>query len=125
AARLLVYVLLFSLLLSLFATGLQLVGEYDRRTTLLQQAQTRAAELISSTLSQEVWLMNYSETNNKLDDLLLIPTIQYVRLTTAGGERFTAGTQPSGRTITQQFPLSFNHSTHLPAQSVGTLTVST
>ncbi len=125
AARLLAYVLLFSLLLSLVATGLQLVGEYDRRMGQLKQNQTRAAELIAGTLSQQAWLMNYSEVANSLDDLLVIPSIQFAQLNTPGGEAFTAGTRPGGRSITQDFPLTFQKNRSLPPQPVGTLQVAT
>jgi signal transduction histidine kinase/CheY-like chemotaxis protein len=123
AARLLTYVLLFSLLLSLVATGLQLVGEYDRRTAQLRQSQTRAAELIAGTLSQQAWLMNYSEVANNLDDLLVIPSIQFAQLTMPTGDAFTAGTRPGGRAITQSFPLTFGQNHSLPPQPVGTLQV--
>ncbi len=47
AARLLAYVLLFSLFLSLVATGVQLIGEFERRKNDLLNDQTRAAELVS------------------------------------------------------------------------------
>ena len=47
AMRLLVYVLLFSLVISLVATGVQMIGEFERRKSDLQETQQRAAGLVS------------------------------------------------------------------------------
>ena len=69
AARLLVYVLLFSLILSLGATGVQMIGEFERRKDELRSTQERAAELVSGAMSNNLWLLNYSEVANSLDDM--------------------------------------------------------
>ena len=57
AARLLVYVLLFGLILSLAANGVQMIGEFERRTEELRSTQERAAELVAGSMSNNLWLM--------------------------------------------------------------------
>ncbi|WP_407069951.1 response regulator [Marinobacter sp.] len=123
AARLLVYVLLFSLILSLAATGVQMIGEFERRKEELRSTQERAAELVSGAMSNNLWLMNYSEVANSLDDMRAIPVIQHARVITAAGEEFNTGTYPEGRVITQSFPLAFNRATFDNPEAMGTLTV--
>ncbi|WP_225314244.1 hybrid sensor histidine kinase/response regulator [Marinobacter halotolerans] len=123
AARLLVYVLLFSVLLSLAATGVQMIGEVDRRTAELQSTQEKAAELVAGSMSNNLWLMNYSEVANSLDDMRAIPAIQHARIITANGEEFSTGTYPEGRVISQTFPLIFNRSSAQNQQPMGTLTL--
>ena len=81
AARLLAYVLLFSLLLSLVATGVQLIGEFERRKADLLNTQTKAAELVSGSMSNNIWLMNFSEVANSLDDMKAVPAIRWLRET--------------------------------------------
>lgn len=123
AARLLVYVLLFSLILSLAATGVQMIGEFERRKDELRSTQERAAELVSGAMSNNLWLLNYSEVANSLDDMRAIPVIQHARVITAGGEEFNTGTYPEGRVISQSFPLVFNRATFDNPEAMGTLTV--
>ncbi|MEP0173810.1 ATP-binding protein, partial [Marinobacter sp.] len=123
AARLLVYVLLFSLILSLAATGVQMIGEFERRTEELRSTQERAAELVAGSMSNNLWLMNYSEVANSLDDMRAIPVIQHARVITAAGEEFSTGTYPDGRVITQSFPLVFSRASISDPEAMGTLTV--
>lgn len=124
AARLLAYVLLFSVLLSLVATGVQMIGEFERRKAELQETQQKAADLVSGSMSNNIWLMNFSEVANSLDDMLTIDAIQYVRVVTSTGEQFSTGAYPDGRVISQTFPLVFNRSSSRGPENVGTLTIS-
>ncbi|MDY6841190.1 MAG: ATP-binding protein, partial [Pseudomonadota bacterium] len=123
AARLLAYVLLFSLLLSLVATGVQLIGEFERCKNDLLNDQARAVELVSGSMSNNIWLMNFSEVANSLDDMKAVPAIQYGRVVTSTGETFTTGVYPEGRVISQTFPLMFNRSSTRGPENVGRLTV--
>lgn len=128
AARLLAYVLLFSVVLSLAATGFQLIGEYERRNQELESSQQKAANLVSGSISNNIWLMNYSEVANTLDDMLGLPSLQFVQVEIAqaymdSGDVFTSGTQPEGRVITQSFPLVFDRSSVNEPQTMGTLTL--
>lgn len=123
AARLLAYVLLFSLAFSLVATGIQMIGEFERRKEDLQLTQARAAELVSGSMSNNIWLMNYSEVANSLDDMKAVNSIQHARVITSTGDEFTTGTYPEGRVLTQTFPLIFDRSSFTSPQDVGTLTL--
>ncbi|NMT65204.1 hybrid sensor histidine kinase/response regulator [Marinobacter orientalis] len=127
AARLLVYVLLFSVILSLAATGVQMIGEFERRTAELRNTQQRAADLVSGAMSNNLWLMNYSEVANSLDDMRALPEIQHARVITATGEEFNTGIYPDDRVITQSFPLVFDRasfdSSDDTREAMGTLTV--
>ncbi|WP_316933360.1 response regulator [Marinobacter sp. AL4B] len=115
--------LLYSLALSLVATGVQMIGEFERQKSRLESSQSRAVDLISGTLSSNLWVLNYSEVAANLDDLSNVPHIQYVRIQTSTDQEFSSGTNPVGRTISQTFSLDFE-STHLKEpQRVGQLTV--
>ncbi|KAA1176447.1 response regulator [Marinobacter salinexigens] len=123
AARLLAYVLLFSVVLSLVATGVQMIGEFDRRKADLESSLTKAAELVSGGMSNNIWLMNFSEVANGLDDMKAVPAINYARVITSTGEEFTTGVYPEGRIITQTYPLIFNRSKFRAPEEVGKLTL--
>ncbi|MBL1272328.1 MAG: response regulator [Oceanospirillales bacterium] len=123
AMRLLVYVLLFSLVISLVATGVQMIGEFERRKSDLQETQERAAGLVSGSMSNNIWLMNFSEVANSLDDMRAVEAIHYARVVTSTGEEFSTGGYPEGRVISQTFPLVFNRSTFRGPENMGTLTI--
>ena len=123
AMRLLVYVLLFSLVISLIATGVQMIGEFERRKSDLQETQQRAAGLVSGGMSNNIWLMNFSEVANSLDDMRTVKAIQYARVVTSTGEEFSTGSYPEGRVISQTFPLVFNRSTYRDPENMGSLTI--
>ncbi|WP_342630813.1 response regulator [Marinobacter alkaliphilus] len=123
ALRLLGWVLLYSLILSLVATGVQMIGEFDRQKTELQSSQERAVELISGSMGTNLWVMNFSEVANSLDDMRAMPSVQYARVITTTGEEFSTGQYPEGRVISQTFPLEFNRSTFDQPRRVGELTV--
>ncbi|MBN8238622.1 response regulator [Marinobacter nauticus] len=123
ALRLLGWVLLYSLILSLVATGVQMIGEFERQKSELQSSQERAADLIAGGMSTNLWVMNFSEVANSLDDMRSMPFIGYARVITTTGEEFSTGSYPEGRVITQTFPLEFNRSSFDRPQRVGELTI--
>ncbi|MCM0612661.1 response regulator [Marinobacter sediminum] len=123
AARILAYVLLFSLVLSLVVTGVQMIGEFERRKNDLESTQSKAAELISGSMSNNIRLMNLSEVENSLEDMKVVPAIQYARVITSTGDEFTTGHYPEGRVISQTFPLVFDRSGASNSEKVGTLTL--
>ncbi|ONF45015.1 hybrid sensor histidine kinase/response regulator [Marinobacter lutaoensis] len=123
ATRLLVYVLLFGLVLSLVATGVQMIGEFERHKSDLVSAQGKVAGLVAGTMSNNLWLMNFSEVANSLDAMRTFPSIQYAQVTTSTGEVFSTGAYPEGRVIARTFPLVFDRSSFQAPEQVGQLTI--
>ncbi|WP_425434486.1 response regulator [Marinobacter pelagius] len=100
-----------------------MIGEFERRKNDLINTQQKAAELVAGSMSNNLWLMNFSEVANSLDDMKAVPAIQFARVTTTTGEEFTTGTHPDGKVISQTIPLIFDRSSFQPPQEVGSLTV--
>ncbi len=123
AARLLVYVLLFSVLLSLAATGVQMIGEVDRRKAELYDTQEKAAELVAGSMANNLRLMNYAEVANSLEDMRVIPAIEHARVIITGGDEFSTGTYPDGRVISQSFPLVVDRVPSENREPIGMLTL--
>lgn len=121
AARLLVYVLLFSLMVAMIATGLQLAGETGRRLAEIRNLQQKTAEIIEGNLSQQLWLMNFGEVDNMLDDLLSFDVIQHARVITADGREFSIGEYPEGDVISHEHPLRMNRSDLVTTPNLGRL----
>ncbi len=123
AARLLIYVLLFSVVVSIVATGLQMIGELDSRTDELKASQKKAADLISGTLSNNLWILNYSEVANTIDAILNLPDIAHAEVRVPEGDAFVAGIYPEGRVISQTFPLIYKRAQLNEPAVMGTLTL--
>jgi len=121
AARLLAYVLLFSLVVALVATGLQLAGETNRRFDEIRNLQQKTAEIIEGNLSQQLWLMNFDEVESMLGDLLAFEVIQHAEITTTNGQQFSIGEYPEGGVITHEHPLRITGSTVINTPTLGRL----
>ncbi|MBZ2168447.1 response regulator [Marinobacter sp. F4216] len=123
AARLLVYVLLFSLVLSVVTTGIQTLSELRRSKNDLLASQNKTAQLVAGSLSHNLWILNFSEAANGLDDITALASIQQAHIQTTTGREFTSGQKPDGAVINQSFPLVYDRTRNLPPETVGTLTL--
>ena len=118
AWRLLVYVLLYSLILSVVATGVQIYSEFQQQREELQQAQARAAKVIMPSLVSSLENRRISDVQHQLTGLLELPGLSYARVTTANGRVFSVG-KPLGR---HQFEQEFSIRSSDPNQNqYGTL----
>ncbi|WP_317848685.1 response regulator [Marinobacter sp. R17] len=123
AARLLVYVLIFSFLLSIVATGAQMLGEFGRRKSELQEVQNRAAEMLQPVLSSNLWMLDFKAVETSLDGLLAFPSMQYAEVRSETGDVFRAGQPVDHDRIEQTYPIKMSDGEH-QGQQLGTLTIS-
>lgn len=104
--RLLAYVMLFSLVLALMATGLQVSGEYRQERASLAQLQEHVLEMLAPNISRQLWRMNYREVEETLKGTLALPGVSHLSITTPEGRVLEAGQPPRSHRITQQRPMS-------------------
>ncbi|MFE8072083.1 response regulator [Marinobacteraceae bacterium S3BR75-40.1] len=121
--RLLVYVLLFSVVLSIVAAGVQLAGEYRQEKGDLLEMQQQAAKMVSASLSTNLWHIRLDEARNDLEGLLSLPGIHYARVTTTEGRVLQVGEAPDQHTVEYSYTLKVDRpDTGIPVQ-VGTLNI--
>ncbi|WP_341352848.1 response regulator [Marinobacter halodurans] len=123
AARLLAYVLIFSFLLSIVATGAQMLGEFERRKGELAEVQNRAAEMLQPVLSSNLWMLDFKAVENSLEGLLAFPSMQYAEVRSETGDVFRAGQPVENDRIEQTYPIKITDGEH-QGQQLGTLTIS-
>lgn len=123
AARLLVYVLLFSLLVSVAATALLLTGETGRDIADIRNLQQKTAEMVDDHLSQELSRGNIARVDDVLADLLAFEGIQHARIITSDGQQFSIGVFPEGDVIAHEQPLVFSPAGAADTPTVGSLTL--
>ena len=125
AARLLAYVLLFSLILSLAATSALILGEYHQQKSELRQSQKRAAEVIMPSLAANVWAASWPEVRTEMQGLLKMRALSYARIVTPKGMEVSVGSPPKGQKIRQQFPLVYHRPDGGRSELVGELILTT
>ncbi|WP_404369523.1 response regulator [Marinobacter sp.] len=86
-----------------------MLGEFGHHQDELVTTQKKTVELMAGSLSNDLWLMNYSEAADTLDAMLTLPSIQHASITMVGGEEFTAGEYPEGQVVSHSFPLTFEN----------------
>lgn len=110
-ARLLTYVLLYSLVLSLVATGLQLLNDHRQEKELLLQTLERATHRVAPSLAVSLWNDDSERTEQQIETLLGLPGIQYARIETAQGRVLEYGATGDDPLLEQAHPLTLQPGT--------------
>lgn len=108
--RLAVYILLFSSVVTLLSTVLQLTLDFKRDVHDLESSLQRIRTSYASSLAHSVWVESKKDLQLQLDGILRLPDMQYIEVQ---GEDHRAlvsvGTKRSERVISDEFPLEFSH----------------
>ena len=99
--------MLFSLVLALMATGLQVVSEYHHERRSLVQLQSHTLDMLAPNISRQLWSMDYPEIQQTLEGTLALPGISHLRIASAEGRVLEAGRRPESHLIEQQRSLSY------------------
>lgn len=104
--RLLTAILIYSSLITLFATGFQLWTDYRYQRTAIDERLQQIESSALKSLSNSLWEINPSQVQIQLNGIRQLPDIRYLEVTTPYGERFFAGEQPeSGKLLKHRYPL--------------------
>ena len=90
-------ILLFSALLALLATAVQLFVDFRRDARAIQTRIDQIETSYKGGLENSLWTFDGDQVRTQLEGILKFPDLRYLELTTPAGERFTAGTLPGGR----------------------------
>ena len=104
----LVRILIFSSMITLAGTFLQLLIEYqeDMKSLDGQLSQIQATHLGS--LTNSLWLLDNRQIQIHMDNLLSLRDIVYLEITEKGKPLFKAGNPASGRVKIKRFPMKYN-----------------
>jgi serine phosphatase RsbU (regulator of sigma subunit) len=133
--RLLIYILLFSSYVALFATGFQLGSDYWRDVSLIEERMKQIENHSLASIETSVWEISREISREMLDiqlqSILDLPDIKYVKVQTSTGDVYSKGQQPEYYTfINRLFPpkrrmfqLDSSSSIHQKTHDLGTLEV--
>ncbi len=111
AVRLLAYILLFSSLITLLSTGLQIYLDYRNDLSIIDDRIRQMEATSLGNLANDVWLINSKQIQTQLNDLYLLPDMHYLQLDTQYEEHFSAGEPPRPDTPLIKRSYTLKHST--------------
>ncbi len=105
--RLLTAILIYSSLITLFATGFQLWNDYRYERSAIDERLQQIETSSLRSLSNSLWEINPAQVQVQLDGLLQLPDVRYLEITTPYGEAFFAGSKPeSGQLLQHHYTLT-------------------
>jgi len=108
--RFAIYILLFSSIVTLLITIIQLFNDYRQDVISINRTLQEIQIIYQDTLSTAVWVHNKTAMNLQLDGMMRLPTILYVRVDDELGEEIEhRGTHREQRTLINSFELSHVH----------------
>lgn len=108
--RLAVYILLFSSMVTLLSTALQLSLDYKRDVQGVAAALQRIRTSYANSLAHSVWVESKKDLQLQLDGILRLPDMQYIEVQGENDQPLAfVGTRRTERVITEEFPLEFRH----------------
>jgi signal transduction histidine kinase/ActR/RegA family two-component response regulator len=107
--RLILYIVLFSSIVTLFSTAMQLYFEYQRSLNIIAANLEQIERSHLKTFSEGLWSFDEKQLHVQLQGVLDLPDVDYLEIRKEGVPVMTAGTPAEGRVIREEFPLSYMH----------------
>ncbi len=108
--RLAVYILLFSSVVTLLSTALQLTLDFKRDVHDVESSLQRIRTSYASSLAHSVWVESKKDLQLQLDGILRLPDMQYIEVQGENDQTLVSvGHNRPNSVIVERFPLEFSH----------------
>ncbi|WP_404369458.1 EAL domain-containing protein [Marinobacter sp.] len=105
--RLLAYILLFSSLFTLIATGIQIYSDFRKDVSLIDERMSVIETSYASSLSRSLWALDQKLLQVQMEGILSLPDIVHLRLRIFPDSELVMGDNPRNlSTITRSFTLT-------------------
>jgi diguanylate cyclase (GGDEF)-like protein/PAS domain S-box-containing protein len=121
AKRLIVGVVLFSTLLTLLTTSIQLYFDYSKSVDAINKHLFEIEVSSLPAIINSVWVIDNDQIQTQLDSLVKLQGIEYIEIVVGDDVRWQAGSQKQTSVIERNFPLEHKHQGRM--QNIGTLRV--
>ncbi|VAX15366.1 hypothetical protein MNBD_NITROSPINAE03-1288, partial [hydrothermal vent metagenome] len=109
ARRLILYILLFSSIITFLGTSLQLYLDYSKDVTLIEQSMEQIESSYLPSIINSLWVSDHAQLKTLLNGMLQLPDMQNLEIVQDGEEIIAVGSPASQNIITRTFPLSYNY----------------
>lgn len=107
--KLLVYILLFSSIITFIGTGLQLYMDYDHDVKSLHQTLDQLESSYLDSIANSLWVTDDDLLKIQLEGILKMQDIQFVAIRKGKASIDSVGTKPAQNTIIRVYPLSYRY----------------
>jgi len=107
AYHLIFYILLFSSVITLLSTAVQLHFDYTRDVKIIDQRMLQIRDSYLKSIILSVWTMDKSQLKLQLEGLYGLPDMQYLEIDVEGKPFVSVGTPQKKSIIEMQFPLMY------------------
>jgi two-component system, sensor histidine kinase PdtaS len=109
ARKFIVGILLFSSLITLTATGLQLYLDYSYDINSLEQGFDQIETSRRKSIIHSIWVSNQRQLRIQLEGILELPNVQWVAIRESEGSSFSLGIRESNSAISREYPLYYTY----------------
>ncbi len=119
--KLFVYILLFSSLVTLIGTSVQLYADYSKDRDLLYERMNQIETSYLEALTDTMWISNIKLLKSQLNGILQLPDIEYLDIEQNGHIVIKVGTLPTKNVISRKLQLLYKYKNR--EMRLGTLNV--
>ncbi len=105
APRMVLYTLLFSSVVTFFATALQLYLDYSRDVEAIVSRMGQIENSYLQSIELSLWTMDYEQLRAQLEGIRALPDMQYLEIEVNGVAMMSVGADQGRDLIRQEFPL--------------------
>lgn len=108
--KLAIYILIFSSVVTLLSTVMQLSLDYRHDVDAIEAEIAEVRDAYSLSLANSLWVTSKKDLQLQVDGILRLPDMQYLAVHSDTGEvQASAGTSKSSQTIAYEFPLHYSY----------------
>ena len=107
--KLVIALLLFSSLITLITTALQLYFDYRIDIKRVENYEILIRESYLKSITTSVWLYNDKQIQTQLHGILHLPDMEHIQIHSDEGTDWSAGTVSSKNQLTKEFPLLYEY----------------
>jgi len=121
AKRIIIYVILFSSLITIITTAVQLYSEYNRDLKSIDSRFDEIRTIHLNSLASRVWVADKSEINDQLSGLKNLPFMHYLEVKDGNELLAQKGYKEFKQVVTKSYPIIYEYQGK--KLNIGTLTV--
>ncbi len=108
ARRFILYILLFSSLITLLGTSLQIYLDYSKDKINIQKTLDQIQTSHLQSFVNNVWVSDQEQINIYLQEILALPDMQYIEIVRGDQEKVSFGTRKSKNILSCEYPLVYS-----------------
>lgn len=105
--RIPLFALLFSAVIALCGSAIQLLIEYDKESELVHMRIKEIELGAASVLADSIWELDREKISLELGSMLLVPGIRYLKVESSDLGDIVAGEPPASNIVKQKYPLMY------------------